>query len=159
MNLEDSAQFAHFERDITFVGVVGMLDPPRSEVLKSIQECRLAGIRVIMITGDNKNTAEAIGRRIGLFSEEEDTTGRHFPITCFRSIKIEMALDLCDSNLDYSPLWCCHRVSKFSLVQIPSTYFCVSLHCVDATTRAVASEISHLSSLAALCYLWYVADH
>merc|ERR1712142_538212 len=78
MDLEDSTKFLNYESGITFVGMVGMLDPPRTEVTPSIKDCVQAGIRVVMITGDNKNTAIAICRRIGIFSEDQSTEGLAF---------------------------------------------------------------------------------
>jgi Ca2+-transporting ATPase len=57
---------AEMEKDLIFIGLVGMIDPPRSEVNCSIQKAQLAGITTIMITGDHKNTAFAIAHQLGI---------------------------------------------------------------------------------------------
>ncbi len=57
------------ERKLTFLGLVAMIDPPRQEVKEAVRECRTAGIRAVMITGDHKNTAVAVARELGLYAE------------------------------------------------------------------------------------------
>ncbi len=95
MNLADPGTFAKYESNLTFVGVVGMLDPPRLEVAPCIERCREAGIRVIMITGDNKNTAEAICKRIGIFEQDESTEGLAFSGREFDELSTAKQRDAC----------------------------------------------------------------
>lgn len=68
--ITDDKKYASFESDAVFLGYVGIKDPPRPNVKKALADCRRAGIRVIMITGDNKDTAVAIGRELALIPEK-----------------------------------------------------------------------------------------
>ena len=70
--LLDSNNFEALESDLTLFGVCGIKDPARVEVRASILKCREAGIRVFMITGDNKATAEAIARDVGILQKGEE---------------------------------------------------------------------------------------
>ncbi|MCJ1233328.1 hypothetical protein MMC14_001283 [Varicellaria rhodocarpa] len=71
-------EYARLEQGMTLIGLVSMLDPPRPEVAESIRKCRQAGIRVVVITGDNRNTAESICRQIGVFGENENLEGKSY---------------------------------------------------------------------------------
>ncbi len=66
------------ESALTFLGLIGMLDPPRPEVSEAVRACRRAGIRIVMLTGDHPLTAEAVARRVGIVSggRPEVLTGR-----------------------------------------------------------------------------------
>ena len=59
----------NFEKDMVFIGLTGMIDPVRPEVVEAIRECRSAGIRPVMITGDHKDTAVAIAKQLGIITD------------------------------------------------------------------------------------------
>jgi P-type Ca2+ transporter type 2C len=63
------------ERDLTFLGLIGMIDPPRPEAARAVERCRRAGITPVMITGDHPLTAEAIARELGILTDGRAVTG------------------------------------------------------------------------------------
>ena len=67
--MPESTEPAFLEQELTYLGLSGMIDPVRPEVKAAIVECREAGIRPIMITGDHKDTAVAIGMELGILSD------------------------------------------------------------------------------------------
>lgn len=77
-NAKTPKEYTQLEQKMTLLGLVTMLDPPRPEVAESIRKCREAGIRVVVITGDNQNTAESICRQIGVFGPNEDLRGKSY---------------------------------------------------------------------------------
>lgn len=71
---EVPADLGEAERDMTLVGLIGLLDPPRSEAADAVAECRSAGIVAVMITGDHPDTAHAIAARVGVAESHHEST-------------------------------------------------------------------------------------
>ena len=81
------------ERDLVFVGLFGLIDPPRDEAIESVGICQDAGMRVKMITGDHAKTAAAVARELGIENTERVLTGRELEQTPDEELP-EIALDV-----------------------------------------------------------------
>ncbi|WP_110929363.1 calcium-translocating P-type ATPase, SERCA-type [Bacillus massiliglaciei] len=80
------------EKDLTFIGLQGIIDPPRPEVKLAVKECRDAGIKTVMITGDHVTTAKAIAKELGILKEHSKVLeGKHL-----NNMNVEELEDLVD---------------------------------------------------------------
>ncbi|KAE8152112.1 hypothetical protein BDV25DRAFT_151576 [Aspergillus avenaceus] len=114
---QTSEDYAQLERNMTLIGFAAMLDPPRVEVAESIKKCRAAGIRVIVITGDSRNTAEAVCRQIGIFAEDEDLTGKSFTGREFDGLSDSEKLEAVKSASLFSRTEPSHKSKLVDLLQ------------------------------------------
>ena len=87
--LADTASYAHREAGLAFIGYVCIKDPCREEVKPSIEACKTAGISVIMITGDAKETAISIARELNILSDGQDITKSCFTGSEFQALSAE----------------------------------------------------------------------
>jgi Ca2+-transporting ATPase len=92
--LKEAGIEVEVESDMVFVGVAAMRDPPREAVAQAVEDCKSAGVRIIVITGDNQKTAEAICTQIGLFSEGENLGRRSFVGHDFASLSQQEQIEL-----------------------------------------------------------------
>ena len=110
-------QYLQLEQKMTLIGLVGMLDPPRPEVAAALEKCSNAGIRVIVITGDNQTTAETICRQIGVFGHDEDVTGKSYTGRQFDALSEDQKLHAAKTASLFSRVEPSHKSKLVDLLQ------------------------------------------
>jgi magnesium-transporting ATPase (P-type) len=117
----DQIDRAFTDREMTFIGLVGILDPPREETRGAVETCIGAGIQVHMLTGDHPSTARAIAREVAILSPEMDAKARADP-----SLRIIMTAPdfdaLSDAEIDAMPhlplvIARCSPITKVKMIQ------------------------------------------
>ena len=71
-HIPSKEEMKNLESGLTFIGMVGMIDPPREEAKRAVEKCKHAGIKTVMITGDHKATAVAIAKKLGILEKDEE---------------------------------------------------------------------------------------
>jgi len=100
------------EREMTFLGLVGMIDPPRPEAKAAIQTCEQAGIKTVMITGDHPLTAQAVARELGLLKTGRVVTGAE--LEAMSDVEFEREAEKIDVYARVSPA---HKLRVVSALQ------------------------------------------
>lgn len=111
-------EYTKLEQGMTLIGLVAMSDPPRPEVAESIKKCREAGIRVMVITGDNQATAETVCRQIGVFGEYEDLKGKSFTGREFDSLSDAERAEIAKTASLFSRTEPTHKSQLIDLLQL-----------------------------------------
>ena len=106
------AAIENAEREMTFLGLVGMIDPPRPEAKAAIQTCEQAGIKTVMITGDHPLTAQAVARELGLLKTGRVVTGAE--LEAMSDVEFEREAEKIDVYARVSPA---HKLRVVSALQ------------------------------------------
>ena len=106
------ATFADAEHELTFLGLVGMIDPPRPEAKEAVATCRRAGVRPVMITGDHPLTAQAIARELGILTDGRAVTGKE--LEAMDDAELEREVERIEVYARVSPL---HKLRVVTALQ------------------------------------------
>lgn len=112
VEIDPHSSIEDHEQGMTFVGLIGMMDPPRDEAAQALRTCEQAGIRVIMITGDHPITAQAVARELGVFRHERVITG--VELTGMTEADLETVIDDVDVYARVAPS---HKLRLVELLQ------------------------------------------
>ena len=140
-SLSDYDRYKEFESELVFLGIAAMHDAPRDGVKQSIQQCKDAGIRVLMITGDSQGTAEAISKAVGLVDEHEPLEEASFTGQYFGSLTEQEQVRLLGKAKIFSRVEPAHKTRIVSLLRSQNHVVAMT---GDGINDAPALKLAHI---------------